>query len=273
MAFNYQFPRIGNVDTALHLDTPVTADTAIEAGTITVKNEAGADALVIRACDLISFINDDYAAGTAHAVDVTLTGATLANSLIYSVTVFAPNVINFFGGGRETGAVYQTRTYNVSSPATGSFTADALKDLFIAAINADPGAYFSAASGGVGVLEITADSAEAGALEITAPAGATIADATAFVAPVGKVSELVAYGLNPASLGGTAYHRIIIQHRKLIRSNAVSGLQVFAPVNSIVFIQDTGAGDTAQALLEDILDGSYASSIANAAKYLGCPEL
>ena len=272
MAFNYQFPRIGNVDTALHLDTPVTADTAVAGGTITVKNEAGADALVIRAADLISFTNDNYAAGTPHVVDVTFSGVTFAANSVYSVTVFAPNVINFFGGGRETGAIYQTRTYNVSSGATTP-NADDLKDLFIAAIAADSGAYFSAASGGLGVLEITALSAEAGALEVTAPAGATVADATAFVAPVGKVSELEAYGLSAASLGGTQYHRIVIQHRKLIRSNAVSGLQVFAPVNSIVFIQDTGAGDTAQALLEDILDGSYASSIANAAKYLGCPEL
>ena len=268
----YQFPKMGNVDSVTVLDTPVTGDTAMAGGTLTVKNEAGADSFVCRAADLISFSEAAYAAGTAHAVNVTLTGITVVNSRVYSLTVTAPNVINFFGGGRETGAIYQTRTYNVSSDA--SATVDEIGAAFAAAITADPMAYFTATyTSGTDILLITAASAEAGALVITAPAGATQADQAAFVAPVGKVSELEAYGISAASLAGTEYHRFVVRHRKLIRSNAVSGLQVFAPVNSLVFIQDTTAGDTAKALLSDLLDGSHGSSYANIQKYLGCPSV
>ena len=266
----YQFPKIGNVDSVTVLDTPVTADTAMAGGTLTVKDAAGSASFVCRAADLISFSEAAYAAGTAHSVNVTL-GTPPAGNRVYSLTVTAPNVINFFGGGRETGAIYQTRTYNVSLGSTVS--ADALKDLFVAAINADPMAYFAAVSGGTGIVRITAASADAGALVITAPAGSTQADQAAFVAPVGKVSELEAYGVSAASLAGTDYHRFIVRHRKLIRSNAVSGLQVFAPVNSLVFIQDTTAGDTAKALLSDLLDGSHATNATTTQKYLGCPSV
>ena len=268
----YEFPRIGNVDSVTVLDTPVTADTAMLGGTLTVKNEAGSPSLVCRAADLISFSEAAYSAGTAHAVNVTLTTMTLVNNRVYSLTVTAPNVINFFGGGRETGAIYQTRTYNVSSGATA--TVDGIGASFAAAIAADPMAYFTATyTPGTDVLLITAASADAGALVITAPAGAAQADQAAFVAPVGKLAELVAYGISAASVAGTDYHRFIVRHRKLIRSNAVSGLQVFAPVNSLVFIQDITAGDTAKALLSDLLDGSHATNAATTQLYLGCPSV
>lgn len=269
MAFNYQFPKIGSVDSVTVMNTPVEAsDVDLDAGTITLSGDAGG--LVIRACDLLAFDQTDFTAGTAHVVDVDLTGVTLANSLIYSVTVFAPNVINFFGGGRETGAIYQTRTYNVSSPASGAFTASDLRDLFIAAIAADPGAYFTAASGGAGILEITALSADAGALEITAPAGATVADATAFAAPVGTEAEVEAYGISPAVADAAGYDRYIIKHRKFTRSNAISGLQAVLPAISLVYLKQNDAGTgAAVTAITAILDGSHTP----VADFLGCPAL
>jgi len=267
MAFNYQFPKIGSVDSVTVMNTPVAAnDVDLDKGTLTIDGDAGG--LVIRACDLLAFDQTDFTAGTAHVVDVDLAGITVVNNRIYSLTVFAPNVINFFGGGRETGAIYQTRTYNISSDNTA--TVDEIRDSFIAAINDDPGAYFSAQSGGAGIVEIEADSAEAGALEITAPAGATIADATAFVAPVGAKSEVEAYGISPAIADAAGYDRYIIKHRKFTRSNAISGMQAVLPAISLVYLKQNDAGTGAAVTkITSILDGSYTP----VADYLGCPAL
>ena len=55
MAFNYQFPRLGSVDSVTVLNTPAAADYDLAKGTITIKDEAGADSLVVRACDLLAF--------------------------------------------------------------------------------------------------------------------------------------------------------------------------------------------------------------------------
>lgn len=268
MAFNYQFPRIGSVDTVTVLNTPEITDYRLSDGTITIKDEAGAESLVVRACDLIAFDQTDFTAGTAHSVNVDLAGITVVNNRVYSLTVFAPNVKNFFGGGRETGAIYQTRTYNVSSDATA--TADEIRTAFVDAIAADPGAYFTAAAGLGSVLTITALSAEAGALEITAPAGATKADAAAFVAPVGAESELEAYGVSPALALPAGYDRFIIKHRKFVRSNAISGLQAVLPAISLVYLKQDDAGTgPAVTRIVSILDGSHTP----VADYLGCPAL
>lgn len=268
MAFNYQFPKLSNVDSVTVMNTPVAAnDVDLDKGTLTIDGDAGG--LVIRACDLLAFDQTDFTAGTPHAVDVDLTGVTLAANQIYSLTVFAPNIKNFFGGGQETGAIYQTRTYNVSSGSSAPSASD-LRDLFIDAIAADPGAYFAAASGGAGIVEITALSADAGALEITAPAGATVADATAFVAPVGTEAEVLAYGISPAVAEAAGYDRYIIKHRKFTRSNAVSGLQCVAPVISLVYLKQDDAGTGATVTkITSILNGSYTP----VADYLGCPAL
>lgn len=266
--FRYQFPRI-NEDSVTILDTPVAGDTVLASGTMTVKNEAGNDSLVVRASDFISFTQTDFAAGTPHAVNVTLTGITLVSNSTYTLTVSAPNVINFFGGGRETGAIYQTRTYNVAS--SSSATVDGIGASLAAAISADPGAYFTATyTAGTDVLLITALSAQAGALEITMPAGATKADATPFVQSVGTVAEVLAYGIIPSEVSAAGYDRYVIRHRKLIRSNVVSGLAVFAFVNSLVYLDKDNAGTgAAVTLLTSILDGS-ATPVAG---YLGCPSV
>lgn len=266
MAFNYQFPKLGSVDTVTVANSPSASTYDIESGTITFSGDAGG--LVVRACDLLSFEQLDFRAGTAHSVDVDLTAITLVNNRIYSLTVFAPNVINFFGGGRETGAIYQTRTYNISSDNTA--TVAEIQAAFVAAIAADPGAYFTASAEAGDVVRITALSAEAGALEITAPAGATLSDNAAFQAPVGSKSEVEAYGISPAVADAAGYDRFIIKHRKFTRSNAVSGLQCVAPVVSLVYIKQDEAGAPAtNSAITAILDGSHTP----VADYLGCLAL
>ena len=260
----YKLPVI-NADSALFLDTPVAGDTVLADGVLTVKDESGDVALVIRCADLLNFSYDPYAAGTANVVNVTLTGITLVNNGLYSLTVYAPYVQNFFGGGQETGATYQARTYTVGADATA--TVDEIGALFAARINGDVNAYFSATyTTGSDILAITADNAGFGPLTITAPAGATVADATAWVAPVGTIAQVQPY-FNGSTLGSATYSQYVIRYRKAIKHNIVNGLEVMKPVNALVFIDSTDS--TAITLLTSILNGSYAT----VADYLGCPAV
>lgn len=269
MAFNYKLPKIQELDGLSILNTPVAGtDDVLATGVLTILDEAGNDAIVIKASDLLGFRYDAYTTGTASIVEVDLSAATLVDDNIYSLTVSAPYVQNFFGGGQETKAVYIPRTYTVSvgvSPSTQD-----LLDAFLAAINSDPSAYFSAADLGGSVLEITAASALAGELFVeTGTPGAVVTIATSWVAPVGSASEVLRY-TNDATLVVGSYDRYIIEYRKVIRHNAVSGLGVIKKATALVYVDSLDAGAGAfVADLTSILDGSYAT----VADYLGCPAI
>lgn len=269
MAFNYKLPKIQELDGLSILNTPVAGtDDVLASGVLTILDESGAEAIVIKASDLLGFRYDAYTTGTASVVEVDLSGAVLVNNNIYSLTVSAPYVQNFFGGGQETKAVYIPRTYTVSVDATA--TNQELLDAFLARINSDPSAYFSAADLGGGILEITAASALAGELFVeTGVPGALVSIATAWVAPVGSVSEVLRYTNNSALVTGE-YDRYIIEYRKVIRHNAVSGLGVIKKATALVYLDSLDAGTAATvADLTSILDGSYAT----VADYLGCPAI
>jgi len=263
----FQLPTI-NADSALLLNTPVAAtDVVLANGVLTVKDESGAAALVLKASDLINFDYNAYAAGTANVVDVDLTGVTIVNNGVYRLTISAPYVQSFFGGGAESNAVFRTRTYIVSTDGTA--TVAELQAAFIARINADVNAYFSATSQAGDVVRVTADAAGFGPLTVTAPAGATVADFTAWVSPVGTVDEVLQYIPNSALVTGT-YNRYIITYRKFIRNNIVNGLQVALPVQAIVYLNSGDAGTAATVTkLTNVLSGAYTP----VADYLGCPAV
>jgi hypothetical protein len=266
MNFNYKLPRVQDLDGLSVLTTPAATDAVLASGVLTVLDESGNNAIVIKASDLLGFRYDAYTTGTASVVEVDLSAATLVDDNIYSLTVSAPYVQNFFGGGQETKAVYIPRTYTVSvgvSPTTQD-----LLDAFLAAINSDPAAYFSAADLGGSVLEITADSALAGPLFVeTGTPGAVITIATVWVAPVGTPTEVARY-TNDATLIAGTYDRYIIQYRRIIRHNAVSGLGVIKNATALVYA-DSATAAAFIAELTPILDGSYTP----VADYLGCPAV
>lgn len=270
MPVSYKLPKI-NADSALHLDTPLAADTVLADGVLTVKDEAGDVALKVKISDIVSFSYNAYAAGTANVVNVVLTSTVLAAGASYSITIYAPYVQNFFGGGQETGAVYQARTYTISYP-TGLVapTVDQIGADFAARIAADPGAYFTATyTAGTDTLAITASSAFAGALVVTPSftlAAGAITDATAWVSPVGSIGEVSQY-INETLLGSASYSRFIIRHRKFIRHNAVTGNEVVKPSVALVYIDSTDS--TAITLLTNILNGAYTP----VADYLGAPQV
>jgi hypothetical protein len=261
----FQLPTI-NADSALLLNTPVAAtDVVLDNGVLTVKDESGAAALVIKASDLINFNYAAYNAGVANSVTVDLSGVTIVNNGVYRLTISAPYVQSFFGGGAESNAVFRTRTYIVSTDGTG--TTQELLDSFLARISADVNAYFSAVDIGAGVLQITADNAGFGPLTIVAPAGAIVTDAISWTSPVGTVDEVLQYIPNAALVTGT-YNRYIITYRKFIRNNIVNGLQISIPVQAIVYLNSTNGGTAATITkLSSILNGAYAP----VSDYLGCP--
>ena len=274
MNFNYKLPKVQELDGLSILNAPTAAtDVVLASGSLTIKDATGANAIVLKASDLLGFRYNAYTAGTPNVVDVELSAAVLVAQSIYSLTISAPYVQNFFGGGQETKAVYIPRTYTLSSngtvtPPVAPTIAD-LQAKFIAAINADPAAYFTASAVGTKV-RLTADSALAGQLfvETSVPA-AVISVATAWVAPVGTTTEILRYVPNSTLVSGN-YNRYIILHRQVIRHNAVSGLGVIRNATSLVYLNTAGAGTAATVTkLTSILDGSFAT----VAGYLGCPAV
>jgi hypothetical protein len=271
MSISYKLPKI-SADSALHLDTPLAADSVLADGVLTVKDEAGDVALVVKISDITSFSYAAATAGTANVVNVVLTSTPLAAGAAYSITISAPYVQNFFGGGQETGAIYQARTYSVSfagSPAAAP-TVDQIGAALAARIAADPSKYFTVTyTAGTDTLRITADSALAGPLKIEtsfALATGAITDFTAWVSPVGTINEVSQY-INSTLLGSAAYSRFIVRHRKFIRHNAVTGNEVVKPSLALVYIDATDAA--AITLVTNILNGAYTP----VADYLGAPQV
>jgi hypothetical protein len=274
MAFNYKLPRVQELDGLSILNAPTAAtDVVLDNGSLTIKDATGASAIVLKASDLLGFRYNAYTAGTANVIDVELSAATLVAQNIYSLTVSAPYVQNFFGGGQETKAVYIPRTYTVSSngtvvPPVAPTIAD-LQTKFINEINSDPSAYFTAAAVGT-KIRITSISPLTGQLFVeTSVPLAVISTATAWVAPVGSTTEILRYVPNSTLVSGN-YNRFIIQHRSVIRHNAVSGLGVIRNATSLVYLNTSGGGTIAtRDRLISILDGSYTP----VADYLGCPAV
>jgi hypothetical protein len=201
-----------------------------------------------------------------------LTSAPLVAGGSYSITISAPYVQNFFGGGQETGAIYQARTYTVSfAPApVAAPTVDQIGAALQARIAADPNAYFTATyTAGSDTLAITANSALAGPLKVETSFALTvgaITDATAWVSPVGTIDEVSQY-INSTLLTSASYSRFIIRYRKFIRHNAVTGNEVVKPSICLAYIDSTDT--TAITLLTNILSGA-ATPVAN---YLGAPAV
>ncbi len=274
MAFNYRLPQI-TADSVTILNTPSSGvDVTLATSILTVLDEGGNPSLVVRASDLLSFTYAATNAGTANVKSVVLTNITLTANTSYVLTVHVPYLVNFFGGGQETGAIYQTRTYTIGfGPAVP--TVDGIGAAFAARINADNNAAFSATyTSATDTLQISADSALGGSLEITAPIGATITNTTPWVSPVGSNEEVVGYAGNSPYATASAYNRHIVRYRKLVRHSAVTGLQVVKPVNALVYVNSADAGAAATvARLTSMLNGSFATTVATAANYLGCPAV
>ena len=268
MAITFKLPVI-NADSALLLNTPVAAtDVVLASGRLTIKDESGANALIIKASDLLNFRYTAGANGTANVVDVQLSAVSLVANGLYSLTVSAPYAQAFFSGGVETNATFQPRTYVFGVDATP--TAAELAAGFVAEINADINAYFTAIVTGSTTVRITAKNAGFGALNITGPVGATESTVTAWVSPAGTPSQVLAQINNASLVTAALYQTYQITYRKAIRSNIVNGLEVYKPAVALVYLNAADAGTAATVTkLTSILNGSYTP----VADFLGCPAV
>jgi len=266
MAITFKLPVI-NADSALVLNTPASAtDVVLASGLLSIKDESGATALKIKASDLLGFRTTANAVGTANVVDVQLSTATLIADGIYALTISAPYAQAFFSGGVETNATFQARTYTVGVDDTPN--GSELAGLFVAAINADVNAYFSAVVTGGSIVRITADNSGFGGLNVVAPLGATVSDFTPWVSPAGTPAQVLAQVNNAALVIAAGYHTHQIMYRKAIRSNIVNGLEVYKPVTALVYINSSAPETVATvSKLNAILAGTYTP----VADYLGCP--
>ena len=261
MAATFKLPK-KDYDQVIVVNTPLAADAVLAAGKLTLKDEAGTDALALRLGDLLSGSKNAYAAGTAHKRRVDLTNISKTANTEYRVSVEIPNRQDFFLYGKETNPLVTLRTYAWYSGTTAP-TAEEVVNAFVALINADLEAGVTASKNGTDDLDILADSADAGELRVIfSDSGATYADAVAYVAPVGTLTE-VELQAPGKSLAGTTYNRYDFKYRKLIKHNAVSGLSVFKDVDVAVYEK---VGSTAyEAVIDDMLAGAITIDNTSAA--------
>jgi hypothetical protein len=254
------------------VNTPLAADAVLASGLITLKDEAGIDALALRLPDVIAGKKFANAAGAASVASVVLTNVSIVSNSRYELTVLAPNRKDFFLYGKEYNPLLLSRTFSVAVDATA--TVDELGALFAAAINADLEAGFTAAyTSGTDTLAITADSVDAGKLAVSAPAGATVS--VTYTEPVGTISEVEVQAPGK-SLAGTAYNRYEFKAKKLLKHNAVSGLSVYKTVKYAVYAKTSSTAY--EAVLDNLLAGTIAvTDLATVgtqvAKYFAIPSL
>lgn len=268
-------------DQVIVVNTPLATDAVLNYGKLALLDEAGTTALELKLTDVIKGGKVAYAAGTAHKARVALASISLTANTEYRLTIVIPNRVDFFGGGAETNPLNTVRTYSWVSGSSAP-TAANVRDAFITVVNADLFAGVTASANSTANLDLLADSADAGQLQVTFhDSGATYSDATAYVAPVGTISE-VELQAPGKSLAGTTYNRYEFKYRKIVRNNTVSGLQVIKPVKTVVY---AAASSTAyEAVLDNYLAGAITITNTNAgtvattvasemAKYLSVPGL
>lgn len=263
MALPFVLPK-KQVDEVIILNTPAAADSVLATGRITWLDEAGSVALKVKVSDIIGRKKEVYTAGTAHVVDVDVTGAVLVANGTYSLTISAPNVVV-----KETQAVYQTRTYTVSVDATP--TVAELQALFIAAVNTDVYGTATASSQAGDIVRLTSDAVGYGQLVVTTNVtGVTVADQTAFVASIGSADEVSGFLLPSSTLTvGAAYTRYTVRYRKSVNHPGVNGLQAVKEATAYIYALEAGADYAAFCTAIDAQFGGTAT----AATYLGAPAL
>lgn len=260
---NFKIPK-KDAGLVIVLNTPDTADAVLAKGVLTVKDEAGVDALKVKISDCLGAKKEAYAAGTAHKVDVDVTNVAVAENEMYSLMVVVPNLVN-----PESGVVHTVRTFTVSADASVA----ELQATFVAEINkttAQTGLSATAEAGDV--VRIAAASADMGKLLVsTTMTGATIADNVAYVDPVGTASEVNEYLLPGSTIvtAGKEYTRYTLKKRDMIRHNGVGGMKAVVETVVLIYAEKNAAN---YANFATAIDGIIAGT-ATAANYLGVPAL
>lgn len=254
--------------------TPLVNNTILSGGKLTLAGNTPlvnilADPLILS--DATAYRKIAYAAGTAQISTIDLSAVALLADSQYSISVEFPKLIGFNnvqvngdGGRAEANELTPIREYVVSTGASAP-TANELRDLFIARINADAGKRVTAASGGAGTVQLTQDVLSDGAFTMTAPSGAVIATGTPHVAPAGTPAVVNADFPNQADPAGT-YTTYEIDFVNFKRSNVVSGALVGYPEFIRLYVE---VGQANRAAFETALDAQLDGTHTPVSDYLG----
>lgn len=265
MAFNYKLPR-KNYDKYLVLDNPVANDIVLANGTMTMTDTVTGGTLAFKIVDGIKRKKTSYTAGTANVKTVEFSGGSFTANSTYSLTVAVPYLVNFFGGGKETKAVYTSFTKTIS--VDGTPTAAEAATAFAAAINADATIPVTAAVVSSTQVTLTADSANGGSLEVsTSVSGATITDSTPWVSPAGSSAIVLSNTLPSLVLAGSQYTTYEFVVRELVPQNAVQGMNAVKKQKIVVYVNEGAAAFAASITKIDAVIGGTST----AANYLGIP--
>jgi len=254
--------------------TPATDNTILSGGKLQFKGGSPladilTDPLILS--DATAYRKIAYAAGTLQISTIDLSAVALLADSQYSISVEFPKLIGFNnvqvngdGGRAEANELTPIREYVVSTGASAP-SANDLRDLFIARINADTGKRVTAASGGAGTVQLTQDVLSDGAFTMTAPSGAVIATGTPHVEPAGTPAVVNADFPNQADPAGT-YVTYEVDFVNFKRSNVVSGALVGYPEFIRLYVE---IGQANRAAFETALDAQLDGTHTPVSDYLG----
>lgn len=244
------------IDRAILLNTPTAAtDVVLALGNIKFLDESGAIGLNTKWSNITGAKKTVYAAGTANVKKVDFAATTLVALRPYTLTLRFPNVKDFFGGGKEQSAVFQPRTYVVTTDAIP--TATELTAAFEAAIENDLSSGVTVVNNGTN-LDLTSISVYAGEMLLTVPTGTVITNSTPWVSPSGTPAEVMQY-VNPSGvLVAGEYTRYEFRWNKAISHNAVLGMNVYKEVAVFLYIEENAGAYAATATkIDSIIAGTY----------------
>lgn len=265
MAFNYKLPR-KNYDKYIILDDVAAADVVLANGKLTLTDTVTGGSLDFKIIDGIKRKKTSYTAGTANVKTIQFSGGSFTANSTYPLTVAVPYLVNFFGGGKETKAVYTAFTKTIS--VDGTPTAAEAATAFAAAINADATIPVTAAVVSSTQVTLTADSANGGSLEVsTSVTGATITDSTPWVSPAGSSDIVLSNTLPNLVLAGSKYTTYEFVVRELVPHNSVQGMNAVKKQKVVVYINEAATDFSASITKLDAIIGGTST----AANYLGIP--
>jgi len=234
----------------------VDADVTLAGGKVTILNADTTLGLKFKVSDGISVTKTAYAVGTKSIKTIAFASVSMVANSNYSMSISLPQRQAFYGGGVESNALIEIRTYTVSVDA--SPTVAELRNAFLTAIQNDLSSGVVATTSGASSMVITMSDVNSGDTDIVVPSGATITVGTAYVAPSGTPDEAKLYFANSLVAVAGEYTKYVIVFRKDIRSNIVNGNFVQKYEKAVLFIEENAAAfATATAILDSIVDGTY----------------
>jgi hypothetical protein len=236
------------------------SDVSFVGGVLSIKDDSANTALSLKTSDILSSSKTAYSAGVLSIKTIDFSLITLTDNGSYLVVIELPYRQSFFGGGVETNALIKSRSY--VGRVGASPTVQQVRDAILESIQNDAESGIVAAAVSTDSISITMTDVNSGDTVLTVPSGATITVGTPYTAPSGSPTEAKLY-IPVASVddAGT-YTKYIINYRKDIKMNVLSGQNAVKHESAIIFIEETATDFAASVAL---IDGAINKSLLGTA--------